>query len=475
MENHFYKYWSLKSSNGRTMWEFTPPAHLAQERWDVPENKEVLDFLSQLSEAFIFDKKSNPNSGDRVYRNGVEADKSTEGTGALEKAISYYESLQSRDGCWVGDYAGPLFLLPGLVITAYITGSPFAAPQAAMMTRYMLNHQNPDGGWGLHLEGASTMFGTVLQYISLRLLGASSDDKNIIKAKHWIHAHGGATGIPSWGKFYLAVLGVYDWQGCNSLLPELWLLPRWLPIHPSRYWCHSRMVYLPMAYLYGKRFSHPLHELTAAIREEIHIKPYDTIDWEAARNHCASTDLYYPQKPALKWMNRLVNLYEKSPVKKWRKKALDFCLDYINAEDAQTNYINIGPVNQVLNSLAVYQAYGPESAPYQQHYERWDDYLWLAEDGMKMQGYNGSQLWDTAFATQAILESGIGGKFPTLLERADKYIRNSQIVTEVADRERYFRHIQIGGWPFSTREHGWPITDCTAEGLKATLALQSLW
>ena len=29
------------------------------------------------------------------------------------------------------------------------------------------------------------------------------------------------------------------------------------------------------------------------------------------------------------------------------------------------------------------------------------DYLWVAEDGMKMQGYNGSQLWDTAFAVQA--------------------------------------------------------------------------
>jgi hypothetical protein len=28
------------------------------------------------------------------------------------------------------------------------------------------------------------------------------------------------------------------------------------------------------------------------------------------------------------------------------------------------------------------------------------DYLWVAEDGLKMQGYNGSQLWDTAFAVQ---------------------------------------------------------------------------
>ena len=36
----------------------------------------------------------------------------------------------------------------------------------------------------------------------------------------------------------------------------------------------------------------------------------------------------------------------------------------------------------------------------QRHLPRLFDYLWLAEDGMKMQGYSGSQLWDTAFAVQ---------------------------------------------------------------------------
>ena len=39
------------------------------------------------------------------------------------------------------------------------------------------------------------------------------------------------------------------------------------------------------------------------------------------------------------------------------------------------------------------------------HALRVPDFLWVAEDGMKMQGYNGSQCWDTSFATQAIVES----------------------------------------------------------------------
>ena len=40
-------------------------------------------------------------------------------------------------------------------------------------------------------------------------------------------------------------------------------------------------------------------------------------------------------------------------------------------------------------------------------------------------------------------------------------------------RQRYFRHVSEGGWPFSSAAHGWPISDCTAEGLKAVLCLRS--
>lgn len=38
-------------------------------------------------------------------------------------------------------------------------------------------------------------------------------------------------------------------------------------------------------------------------------------------------------------------------------------------------------------------------------------------------------------------------------------------------RNQFYRHISEGGWPFSTSAHGWPISDCTSEGLKATLCL----
>ena len=100
------------------------------------------------------------------------------------------------------------------------------------------------------------------------------------------------------------------------------------------------------------------------------------------------------------------------------------------------------------------------------------DYLWVAEDGMKMQGYNGSQLWDTSFAVQAILDAGLEADAAACLRRAHGYLARSQVDVESdPPLSEFYRHISKGAWPFSTRDHGWPISDCSSEGLKAAVAL----
>lgn len=55
----------------------------------------------------------------------------------------------------------------------------------------------------------------------------------------------------------------------------------------GRMWCHCRMVYLPMSYLYGKRFVGPITPTVLALRKELYTTPYHEIDWNQARNACA--------------------------------------------------------------------------------------------------------------------------------------------------------------------------------------------
>ena len=399
---------------------------------------------------------------------------------AASKGISFYQMLQCEDGHWAGDYGGPMFLMPGLVCVLYLSKAPWPAGRKEAMVAYLKNHQQLDGGWGTHIECASTMFGTVLNYVALRLLGEPADAPHMVKGREFIHAYGGALYAPSWAKFWLAVIGVYDWEGINSIPVEMWLLPRWFPFHPGKLWCHCRMVYLPMGYLYCKRYTPDVanDSTLSALRSELFLQKYESIPWDSYRQTCADIDEYSPLNPIMKVAQDFLAIYEKILpnipfLKNLRQRGLEFAIDYIHAEDLQTNYIDIGPVNKALNMLSVFVDNGLNASEekFLRHLARVDDYLWVAEDGMKMQGYNGSQAWDTAFATQAIVEGGFGPQFEECIRKSYIYFNRTQIKNDEDNRDYYYRHISKGGWPFSTAAHGWPISDCTAEGLKAVLCI----
>jgi hypothetical protein len=65
--------------------------------------------------------------------------------------------------------------------------------------------QNDDGGWGTSELGPSSMFGSCLNYVTLRLLGEACTHDALTKGREWIISHGSAAAIPQWGKIWLSV------------------------------------------------------------------------------------------------------------------------------------------------------------------------------------------------------------------------------------------------------------------------------
>ncbi|PWA40933.1 squalene cyclase [Artemisia annua] len=485
---------SVRSTNhhiGRQFWEFDPCAGTPEERFQIDfmqkeffKNKLHVKHSSDLLMRFQFASENKVE----MKKSQVQEEKNDDEVvvkASLKKALRFYSTLQGEDGSWPADYGGPLFLLPGLVIGLHVMGAKDAVlsvEHQREIRRYLYNHQNVDGGWGLHIEGHSTMFCTALNYVALRLLGEKMDggEGSMTKARKWIIDHGSVTHIPSWGKLWLSVLGVYEWMGNNPLPPEMWLLPYFVPLHPGRMWCHTRMVYLPMSYLYGKRFVGPMSFTVLSLRRELYGSTlYHQVNWDLARNQCAKEDLYYPH-PMIQdiiWggLHKFAEpILMRWPFSKLRKKALDTVMEHIHYEDENTRYICIGPVNKVLNMLCCWIE-DPKSPVNKRHLSRIKDYLWIAEDGMKMQGYNGSQLWDAVFAAQAISATNLVKEYGHMLQKAHNFIKNSQIRENSSGHIKFwYRHITRGGWPFSTPDNGWPVSDCTAEALKTVLMLSQM-
>lgn len=422
---------------------------------------------------------------------------------AVKNGLSFFERLQLEPGNWACEYGGPMFLIPGMVVTLYVTGMPLTQPERTEMIRYLFKMQNlgskngGDGGWGLHVEADSSVFGTAMNYTALRLLGVPSTDPRMRKARGALYDLGGAEQGPHWTKAWLSILGVMKWEIVNPVPPEFWLLPDWVPFAPWRWWVHMRQVYLPMSFIWSRRWIYPAAEydpLIKELRQELFVRKYEELDWAEFRNSISTADNYHPKSWILNLANAiLVALWIPFLRAKWLVKwAEDWAFQLIQIEDANTDFANLGPVNGPMNLLACYIREGPDAESVRRHRERIQDFLWMSKDGYLMNGTNGVQTWDTAFAIQAVVAAGLGDQpqYHKMLSDALGFLEDQQFIedsrgymsssafsdppTSATGAEVGYRQARKGAWGFSNRDQGYTVSDCTAEAMKSVIMLQSL-
>ncbi|CAD5327996.1 unnamed protein product [Arabidopsis thaliana] len=352
---------------GRQIWEFDANAGSPEELAEVEEArrnfsnnrsrfKASADLLWRMQ--FLREKKFEQKIP-RVIVEDAEKITYEDAKTALRRGLLYFTALQADDGHWPAENAGSIFFNAPFVICLYITGhleKIFTHEHRVELLRYMYNHQNEDGGWGLHVESPSNMFCSVINYICLRILGveAGHDDKGsaCARARKWILDHGGATYSPLIGKAWLSVLGVYDWSGCKPIPPEFWFLPSFFPVNGD-----------------------------------------------------------------------------------------------------------------------------PESDYFKKHLARVPDFIWIGEDGLKIQSF-GSQVWDTALSLHVFIDGfddDVDEEIRSTLLKGYDYLEKSQVTENPpGDYMKMFRHMAKGGWTFSDQDQGWPVSDCTAESLECCLFFESM-
>ena len=194
---------TLNAHVGRQTWAFDPNASEKdiekqnQRRKEFRENRFVQKHSKDALMRDAFDarrverkreRKTTPPSADGAVADEFAVEKETKRS--LKAGVEYYQGQQHPDGHWPSDYGGPMFLMPGLIIAMKIMKKEkemLPAHVKVEMKRYLENHVNEDGGVGLHIEGHSTMFGSVLTYVALRCLGEELESSETLrKMQEWI-------------------------------------------------------------------------------------------------------------------------------------------------------------------------------------------------------------------------------------------------------------------------------------------------
>lgn len=396
---------------------------------------------------------------------------------AAYNSFAFLSQMQDESsGIFPCQYGGPMFMLIGYVVAKYFCNVPFSEPERIEIARYIVNRAHPvDGGWGLHTYDKTTVFGTTINYVILRLLGLPADHPACAKARSTLLQMGGAVGCPHWGKAYLALLNLYDWDGVNPAPPELWMLPYSFPIHPGRWWVHTRAIYLPLGYFTMNRTQMELTPLLKELRQELYTKSYESIDFSKHRNTVCGIDLYYPHTKILDAANWVLTKYEKYLRPGWlKKRATKYCTELVLMDLENTDHLAIAPVSNAMNAIVVYLEKGKDSPEFQRFLFRWPDFLYMTPEGLFMCGTNGVQVWDVAFALQYCVVAGLAKhkEFHDTLVRGYRFLVRSQFDEECVKGS--FRDKRVGGFPFSTKTQGFTVSDCTAEAVKAILMVQNV-
>jgi len=142
--------WRLRDSNdGRHVWDFLKTDVEVEAR--PPTNTDEY-WLGRPLVSLYSSHLSISLAGTSTEQNLPPLSKAKSPLDAARNGYTFYQKIQSSGGHWPGEYGGPMFLLPGLVIGSYVSGMSFLKEERLEMIRYLFNHVHPDdGGWGLYV------------------------------------------------------------------------------------------------------------------------------------------------------------------------------------------------------------------------------------------------------------------------------------------------------------------------------------
>src|ERR1022692_2407894 len=121
---------------------------------------------------------------------------------AVDAARNYLFSQQHEAGYWCGELEADTTLESDYILLHMLLGTGHQE-RFNKAARYILNHQNEDGGWSIYAGGPSNISASVKAYFGLKLAGFTAKHPALARARKKILEMGGGAGGQKIYQIYL--------------------------------------------------------------------------------------------------------------------------------------------------------------------------------------------------------------------------------------------------------------------------------
>ncbi len=383
---------------------------------------------------------------------------------AVARGRDYLLSLQKPDGHWCSELIVDTTLVSDTIAMTHFFGRVDEGWQRKGI-HFIRQHQLSDGGWNIYLNGPSELDATVKAYLACKLAGISINEHFLEKARRFILDHGGIGATNTYTRFYLALLGQIPWEKIPAMMPELILLPHWIPVSLYQMSSWTRCMVVPMTIIYAHK---PVANVPLAFLDELYLVPKAQTRFELLKSHG-----YLSWRNIWLTVDAAMRKLEASGLLPLRALALQRAKAWMLERHNHPNTDGLGAIfPAMLNTLIALRMLG---------------YSWDSPEvkkatrvlrGLEIEDADTvrirpcfSPVWDTSIAMIALSEAGVAPNDPRM-QKAARWLLSHEVTREVCARGDWqIRNgsIEPSGWAFEYENAFNPDVDDTVMVL---LALQ---